>query len=66
MREEICMHGKIECFYDECYCVKIDKYFCGIDTCEQAVFQKIGEKRCLVGADFIVEDIEGIEIEIGE
>jgi phage gp45-like len=77
------MHGKIDYFYDECYCVRNDNYFSGIDayvcveatsvkilsgcyTGEQAIFQKDGEKLSLIGADFIIEDIQGIEIEIEE
>lgn len=77
------MLGRIEFFWDECYCVIGESCFCGIDACEckeninvrvvsgnyagdQATFQKIGDKLCLVGADFVIEDIQGIEIELEE
>jgi hypothetical protein len=51
----------LECMED----IKV-KLKSGNYTGENAVFQKKDGKLCLFGVDFIIEDIEGIEIEMEE
>lgn len=53
---------------DACECIedKIVKIKSGNYTGENAIFQKIDSKLCLFGADFMIEDIEGLEIEMDE
>jgi hypothetical protein len=69
-----CFVDKCYCVICEsCFC-GIDAYECnengtvrlvsGIYAGDRARFQRIGDKLCLVGDDFVIEDIQGIEIEI--
>jgi hypothetical protein len=53
---------------DACECMeeKIVKIKSGNYIGENAMFQRINGKLCLSGVDFMIEDIEGLEIEMEE
>jgi hypothetical protein len=77
MQERIeCFVDECYCVVSEsCFC-SIDACECnengtirlvsGIYAGDSARFQKTGDKLCLVGDDIVIEDIQGIEIEMEE
>lgn len=58
---EGCFCGMDAC---ECYENVEVKIVSGNYAGDKATFQKIGDKLCLVGADFVIEDMHGIEVEM--
>lgn len=53
---------------DACECLedKVVKIKSGNYIDESAIFQRVDGKMCLLGVDFVIEEIQGLEIEISE